>query len=63
MKRIFKTLGSSAFKLIAKGESLFDKSFLVQDVPLSKLVSHQKWSKVPVRNRKQGRIARLRDWK
>jgi len=45
MKRILKTLGGRAFKLIAKGESLFDKSFLVQDVPLSKLVSHQKWQR------------------
>lgn len=45
MKRILKILGGGAFKLIAKGESLFDKSFLVKDVPLSKLVSHQKWQK------------------
>jgi SAM-dependent methyltransferase len=45
MKRILRKLRSGAFRLIAKGESLFDRSFLVQDVPLSKLVSHQNWRK------------------
>lgn len=45
MKKIMKELGKEAFSLIARIESLFDKKFLAEDVPLSKLASHSKWQK------------------
>lgn len=45
MKKMIKELGKSAFILLARIESIFDRNFLAQDVPLSKLVSHQKWQK------------------
>lgn len=42
-KAILKTLGWAGLRLIARGESLLDRGFLPQDIPLSNLVSHQKW--------------------
>jgi len=45
MRKILKTFGCGAFRLIARGESVFDRLFLPKDVPLSNLVSHQKWQK------------------
>jgi SAM-dependent methyltransferase len=43
LNRIFKKLGSFSLSLFARVESVFDEYFLAKDVPLSKLVSHQKW--------------------
>lgn len=34
-----------AFRLMARSESSFDKFFLPQEVPLSNLVSPQKWQR------------------
>jgi SAM-dependent methyltransferase len=45
VKKILKNLGRSAFRLVARGESLFDRFFLAKDVPLSNLVSHKNWRK------------------
>ncbi|PSH03655.1 MAG: methyltransferase type 11 [Acidobacteria bacterium] len=43
MNKTINKLGRIAFRLIARVESIFDRAFLVKDVPLSKFVSHQKW--------------------
>lgn len=45
MKKIIKKIGKLVFILLGRIESIFDRDFLAQDVPLSKLVSHQKWRK------------------
>jgi len=43
MKRMFRNIALSAHSLLARLESVFDRSYLVPDVPLSSGVSHQKW--------------------
>ena len=45
MKKIIRKILKGIFKLLAKVESIFDKQLLVIDVPMSKIVSHQKWQK------------------
>lgn len=45
MKKIVKKILKAVFKLLVLIESVFDKKFLVPDVPMSKIVSHQKWQK------------------
>jgi SAM-dependent methyltransferase len=43
MKKIFKRLGRLGFHTLAKIESRFDKTFLVDNIPMSKIVSHTRW--------------------
>jgi SAM-dependent methyltransferase len=43
MKKAFKKLARIGFKGVARLESYFDKSFLVDDVPMSEIVTHHKW--------------------
>ncbi|HEV8083678.1 MAG TPA: methyltransferase domain-containing protein [Chitinophagaceae bacterium] len=43
MKKITKAILIKMFKLISKVESRFDKDYLPNDVPISKVVSHQNW--------------------
>jgi SAM-dependent methyltransferase len=45
MKKIIKKILRVGYKLPILVESIFDKQFLVTDVPMSKIVSHQKWQK------------------
>jgi SAM-dependent methyltransferase len=45
MRKIVKKILKAVFKLPVLIESLFDKMLLVPDVPMSKIVSHQKWQK------------------
>ena len=45
MKKFVAAVRRGAFGLLARGESLFDRRFLADDVPLSKLVSHRNWEK------------------
>ena len=45
MKTALKKLGRFGFAALASLESRFDDAFLVEDVPLSSLVAHQKWQK------------------
>jgi len=45
MKRVIKILSNVAVKFLVRVESLFDRYYLDHDIPLSKLVSHQKWKK------------------
>ena len=61
MKKIIKKLGKSVFRLLARVESKFDRDFLAQDVPLSKLVCHQKWQKYlyDIGNKKGMRILEI----
>jgi hypothetical protein len=43
MKKSLKKFARSCFRALAKLESTFDKSFLVDDVPISQAIAHQKW--------------------
>jgi len=43
MKKVLKKFARFSFRSLAKLESRFDKSFLVDDVPMSQVVAHQKW--------------------
>jgi ubiquinone/menaquinone biosynthesis C-methylase UbiE len=43
MKKINKNVLKICFKFLSLVEAKFDKHFLVTDVPMSKIVSHQKW--------------------
>ncbi|ADQ81165.1 Methyltransferase type 11 [Paludibacter propionicigenes WB4] len=45
MNKIIKSILKRSFGLLALVESVFDKQFLVADVPMSTIVSHQKWEK------------------
>ena len=45
MKEAIKNILEFGFKISVSFQSLFDKYFLVKDVPLSKIVSHQNWQK------------------
>lgn len=45
MNKIVKDILKRSFSLLALVESVFDKQFLVKDVPMSTIVSHQKWEK------------------
>jgi SAM-dependent methyltransferase len=45
MKKLLKVFLRLGFRILVKIESPFDKQFLVADVPLCKIVSHQKWQK------------------
>ena len=43
MNKIVKNILKKSFSLLALVESVFDKQFLVTDVPMSTIVSHLKW--------------------
>jgi ubiquinone/menaquinone biosynthesis C-methylase UbiE len=43
--KIIQKVGKVGFRLLARGESLFDDFFLAKDVPLSKIASHRNWQK------------------
>lgn len=43
--KIIKKILQLGYKIPVLIESVFDKQFLVKDVPMSKIVSHQKWQK------------------
>jgi SAM-dependent methyltransferase len=43
MNKILRALGWVGLRLLARGESLFDRAFLPQDVPSPNLVCHKKW--------------------
>jgi len=45
MKKVFKNILRSPFKLPTFIESRFDKYFLSADIPMSNIVSHQNWEK------------------
>jgi len=45
MNKIVKNILKKSFSLLALVESVFDKQFIVTDVPMSTIVSHQKWEK------------------
>jgi len=45
MKRAVKNVLEFGFRSSVSIQSLFDKNFLVKEVPLSKIVSHQNWEK------------------
>ena len=43
MKSVARKFTSAAFRGLARVESAFDKAYLVDDVPISKNIAHQKW--------------------
>lgn len=45
MNKSLMKVGGVAFRLIARAESVFDRAFLRQDVPLSDVVCHKRWKK------------------
>lgn len=45
MKNITKVILEAGFKVLTSIESIFDKNFLVKDVPMSRVISHQNWRK------------------
>jgi len=45
MKKIAKKIMNAGFKALGSIESKFDSHFLAPDVPMSKIISHQKWQK------------------
>lgn len=45
MQKIIRKVLKLVFKLVLLIESIFDKKYLVNDVPMSNIVSHQKWKR------------------
>jgi hypothetical protein len=61
MKKSIKIILKTGFKILVLFESKFDKQYLSPDVPISNIVSHQKWQKYlyDIGNKKGMRILEI----